>query len=46
MIIKVNGKQIPLAEFPTDFIKNTICGMMKSLKGVEDISDVEIKFSI
>jgi hypothetical protein len=46
MIIKVNGKGIPLTDFPTDFIKNTICGMLKSLKGVDDISDVEIKFSI
>ena len=46
MIIKVNGKQIPLTEFPTDFIKSTICGMLKSLKGVDDISEVEIKFTI
>jgi len=46
MIIKVNGKEIPLTEFPTDFIINTICGMLKSLKGVDDISDVEIIFSI
>ena len=46
LIIKVNGKQIPLTEFPTDFIKNTICGMLKSLKGVDDISDVEIKFTM
>ena len=38
MIIKVNGKQIPLTEFPTDFIKNTICGMLKSLKGIFGIS--------
>jgi hypothetical protein len=46
MIIKVNGKQIPLTEFPTDFIKNTICGMLKSLKGVDEISDVEIQFTV
>jgi hypothetical protein len=46
MIIKVNGEKIPLTEFPTDFIKNTICGMLKSLKGVDNISDVEIKFTL
>ena len=45
MIIKVNGKLIPLTEFPTDFIKNTICGMLKSLKGVDDIKNVEIRFT-
>ena len=43
MIILVNGKKIPLTEFPTDFIKNTICGMLKSLKGVDEINEVEIK---
>jgi len=46
MIIKVNGKQIPLTEFPADFIKNTICGMLKSLKGVDNIKDVEIRFTL
>jgi len=46
MIIKVNGKQVPLTEFPTDFIKNTIYGMLKSLKGVDDIFDVEIRFTM
>lgn len=43
--IKVNGEQIPLSEFPSQFIKNTIAGMLKSLKGVdEEIENVEIKF--
>jgi len=43
--IKVNGKQISLTEFPSDIIKNTIIGMLKSLKGVgEKIENVEIKF--
>lgn len=46
MIIKVNGKLVPLTEFPTDIIKNTICGMLKSLKGVDIIKDVEIRFSL
>ncbi len=43
--IKVNGKQIPLTEFPSDIIKSTIVGMIKSLKGVDEkIESVEIEF--
>jgi hypothetical protein len=42
--IKVNDKQIPLTEFPSDFIKNSICGMLRSLKGVDEINKVEIYF--
>ena len=44
--IKVNGKEIILTEFPKDIIKNTIVGMLKSLKGVEKIKDVEIRFKL
>jgi hypothetical protein len=44
--IKVNGKEIPLSEFPKEIIIDTICGMLKSLKGVDEIKDVEINFSI
>jgi len=44
--IKVNGKQIPLTEFPADFITNTITGMLKSLKGVKEINKVEINFEM
>ena len=42
--IKVNGKNIPLSEFPAEFIKNSICGMLKTLNGVDEIKSVEIKF--
>jgi hypothetical protein len=42
--IKVNGKNIPLSEFPAEFIKNSICGMLRTLKGVDEIKTVEIKF--
>ena len=42
--IKVNGKEVFLSEFPTDFIQNTICGMLRSLKGIDDIKTFEIKF--
>ena len=41
--IKVNGKDIPLTGFPEEFIANTIIGMISSLKGVDEIKDVEIK---
>ena len=41
--LKVNGKRVPLSEFPADFIKNTISGMLSTLKGVDEINDVEIK---
>ncbi len=46
MIVKVNGKQIPLTEFPTEMIQNTICGMLKSLKKVDEIKKVEISFEV
>lgn len=46
MSIRVNGKHIMLTEFPEDIIKNTICGMLKSLKGVDEIKNVEIKFEL
>jgi len=46
MLIKVNGEPIPLTEFPTEFIKNTVCGMLKSLKGVDEIKDIEIRFEM
>ncbi len=44
--IKVNGKQISLTEFPADFITNTITGMLKSLKGVNEINKVEINIEM
>ena len=44
--IKVNGKNIPLTEFLEEFIANTIQGMLKSLRGVDEIEDIEIKISM
>jgi len=44
--ITVNEKQIPLTEFPADFITNTITGMLKSLKGVKEINKVEINIEM
>ena len=42
IIIRINGKQIPLTEFPSEFIKKTIIGMIGTLNGVDDINKVEI----
>ena len=42
--IKVNGEKILLTEFPEEFIKNTIIGILKSLKGVDEIKDFEINY--
>ena len=44
--IKVNGKDILLSEFPSEILISTICGMLKPLKGVNEIKNVEIKFEI
>jgi len=44
--IKVNGKNIPLSEFPSEFIINSISGMLRTLKDVDEIKDVEIKIKI
>jgi len=44
VIVKINGKQIPLTEFPSEFIKRTIIGMISPLKGVNKIKKVEIYF--
>jgi molybdopterin-guanine dinucleotide biosynthesis adapter protein len=43
--VKVNGKTIPLTEFPSVFIINTILGMLRSLKGVDGIETAEILFN-
>ena len=44
--VKVNGKEIPLTEFPAEFIVNSICGMLRSLKNVDEIKKVEIQFEL
>ncbi len=42
--ISVNEDNIPLTVFPENFIKNTIFGMLRSLKGVNEIDNFEIKY--
>ena len=46
MSVKINGEEIPISEFPSDFIKSSICGMLRSLKGVDEIKNVEIRFEV
>lgn len=41
--LKVNGKRIGLNPFLQGFMKETIFGMLKSLKGVEKPQEVELK---
>ncbi len=43
--LKVNGKDIPLTEFPASFITTTIAGMLTSLKGVKEIQTVDLRFT-
>jgi molybdopterin-guanine dinucleotide biosynthesis protein MobB len=38
----VNGKNVPLTEFPKQIITQTVLGMLRSLKGVETIREVAI----
>ena len=40
--ICINGSQIPLTEFPSTVIKNTILGLLQSLKGVRNIHTVDL----
>jgi molybdopterin-guanine dinucleotide biosynthesis protein MobB len=42
--IVVNGKNIPLTEFPEHILTNTIVGMLGSLKGVKNITNISIKY--
>jgi hypothetical protein len=44
--LKVNEKRIPLSEFPEEFMKNTLIGMISTLKGVdENIETIYLKMS-
>ncbi len=43
--LKVNGKEIELNNFVKNFICQTMIGMVKSLRGVNDIEAIELKVS-
>lgn len=44
--ITVNGKKIPLSKFPSKIILNGILGILKSLKGVNQIKEANIEISM
>ena len=42
--LHINYKKVPLSEFPEQFMKNALLGMVKTLKGVKDpIETIEIR---
>jgi hypothetical protein len=41
--IIINGKEIPLTDFPKTIIISTIIGMLQALKDVDVINTVDIK---
>jgi molybdopterin-guanine dinucleotide biosynthesis protein MobB len=43
LCITIDGKSIPLSDFPEEIITNTILAMLGSLKGVQDIREVRIE---
>lgn len=44
--LTINGKNIPLTEFPEEFIKNTLFGMVSTLKGVDEkIETIDLTIS-
>ena len=40
----VNGENIPLSVFPRQIIINVLLGMAKSLKGVQEVNDLEFRY--
>jgi molybdopterin-guanine dinucleotide biosynthesis protein MobB len=43
LCITVNGKNIPLTEFPEEIISKTVLGLVGSLKGVQTINEVTLQ---
>ncbi len=41
--LEVNGQTIELNSFVEDFLSQAIIGMLKSLRGVDDIETVNVK---
>jgi len=46
VVVRVNNKKIPLSKFPEDMVKNTILGLISSLKGAGGLEEVEVKISV
>ncbi len=43
--LKVNGKETELNNFVESFISQSIIGMVKSLRGVDNIETIDLKIS-
>ena len=43
--LTINGKKIELNSFVESFISQTIIGMVKSLRGVDNIETIDLKIS-
>lgn len=46
VLLKVNGKKIPLNIFVKNLIVNVILGIVKSLKGVKNPKNFELKIKL
>jgi len=43
--LKVNGEKIELTSFVKSFISGTIFGMVKSLRGVDEVESLKLELS-
>ncbi len=43
--LTINGKKIELNSFVESFISQTVIGMVKSLRGVDNIETIDLKIS-
>jgi hypothetical protein len=43
--LKVNGKGIELNNFVENFVSQTVIGMVKSLRGIDDVETISLKVS-
>jgi hypothetical protein len=43
--LKINGEKIELNDFIESFMSQTIIGMVKSLRGVDNIEMIDLKIS-
>jgi molybdopterin-guanine dinucleotide biosynthesis protein MobB len=46
LCVKVNGRDVPLTQFPAQIISNTIIGMLTSLKTVQNIHSASIELKL
>ncbi|MFQ6075023.1 MAG: molybdopterin-guanine dinucleotide biosynthesis protein B [Candidatus Bathyarchaeia archaeon] len=46
VILSVDGRRVPLAAFPQNIIKNTVWGLVRSLKGIGEIEEGRILLEV